>query len=977
VAPSSDVIVEAMRTLAVLSAGVFALGCIADNSTALAPRSPVSPASPSSATADEDEGPSIPVGPLPAGAYNLGQLPVLSKVLFYVRENYFDRSRFNYRGMALGALEFVQRDVPEVVVERLGRDQDQVKVSVGGNQAVFSLQRVDAPWNLRSTLQRIFQFVQANLAPLPPEAEGRHLLEIETAAVNGMLYTLDPHSVLLDPATYAGMYRRSGDDDLSASIGLILEVDASGRIAVVDVVPGSPAASAGIAAGDRILRLDGDAAQNMTLDEIVNRLRGPADSKIDLAVERDGRRTAQRLTLVRAPVLAVGILPPPRLLSDKIGYFHLQRLVSGSSLEVHEALRAFASQGATGVVMDLCGNSGGLYAEAHKVADEFVDQGTIVSMVGVGGSRRKDETATGTAPTPQLPLVVLVDHQTASGAEVIAAAMKNLDRGVVIGEPTFGMGSVQVLFDIPSPLARGPDEIGGKLGLKLTTAQMLAAGGAPLQGWGVFPDIPAVLMAVSADGSPPSVQLQPSRNHRSERDYERSLPPASRPRLEPPAAAVPYLQETVTRGDDDRQRLLDPETDPLTLMARGLLHQAKGFARHQLLATSDQFLAGWRAEQDRRLSAALDRRGVDWTSGPPGPPPPLQLTLERLAPSSSAVPQEARIRGVVKNVGTTPAFRVRAVIESDHPGFDDGELVFGKIAPGKSKSYDLSIGTPPNAASAHAQTALLHATLLAQDRPLRQTVDLLVEVAGAPQSTLSLRYQIREGAKGSNHDGRIERGERVEIPVTVTNTGSEALRRVRANLLSRQSGPRVMIPAGRFELGALEPGASKTATFAAVTSPSFGPDHCDLRIEIEPDSGDSTWHPVRIDLSGLAPNIAASAAGPTLVKVNPPRLTVRGPAVATTDTVRIEGTASGEQGVHDLYIRVWNRNLKIPVRKVFYQLNSPADSPEMSFQADVPVTRGTNLIQVFARQSVEATSMRTVMVLRAPTATPGRSADQP
>jgi carboxyl-terminal processing protease len=961
-----------MRTLALAAAAVFTLGCIADNSTVRAPRSPLSPAS---ATDDEAEGPSIPVRPLPPGAYNLGQLPVLSKVLYYLRQNYFDRSRFNYRGMALGALEFVQRDVPEVVVERLGRDQDQVKVSVGGNQAVFSLERVDAPWNLRSTLQRIFQFVQANLVPLPPEAEGRHLLEIETAAVNGMLHTLDPHSVLLDPATYAGMYRRSGDD-LSASVGLILQVDSSDRIAVVDVMPGSPAASAGIAAGDRILRLDGDAAQNMTLDEVVKRLRGPADSKLDLTIERDGRRIPQKLTLARAPVLAAAIVPSPRVLSDKIGYFHLQRLVSGASLEVDEALRAFASQGASGVVMDLRGNSGGLYAEAHKVADEFVDRGTIVSMVGVGGLQRKDETATGTAPTSQLPLVVLVDHQTASGAEVIAAAMKNLDRGVVIGEPTFGMGSVQVLFEIPSPLAKGPDDLGEKLGLKLTTAQMLAAGGAPLQGWGVLPDISAAAMAVSADGSPFSVHLQSSRNHRSERDYERSLPPASPPRPDLPAAVLPYLQERVTGDDDDRERPLDPETDPLIVMARGLLHQAKGFDRHQLLATSDQFLASWRAEQDRRLSAALERRGVDWTSGPPGPPPPLQLTLERLAPSSSAASQTVRIRGVVRNVGTTPAFRVRAVIESDHPAFDDGELVFGKIAPGQSKSYSLSMGPPPNAAAAPTQTALLHATLLAQDLPLKQTADLLVEVAGVPQSTFSFRYQIREGARGSNHDGRIERGERVEIPVTITNTGSEALRRVRANLLSQQSGERVTIPAGRFDLGELQSGASKTITFAAVTSPSFSPDHCDLRIEIEPDSGDSIRHPVRIDLSGPASDIAAGAAGPILVKVNPPRLTVRGPAVATTDTVRVEGTASGEHGVHDLYIRVWNRNLKIPVRKVFYQLNSPADSPEMPFQADVPVTRGTNLIQVFARQSVDATSMQTVVVLRVPNAASGQSADQ-
>lgn len=211
--------------------------------------------------------------------------------------------------------------------------------------------------------------------------------------------------------------------------------------------------------------------------------------------------------------------------------------------------------------------------------------------------------------------------------------------------------------------------------------------------------------------------------------------------------------------------------------------------------------------------------------------------------------------------------------------------------------------------------------------------------------------------------------------MTVTNTGSEALRHVRANLLSQQPGERMTIPAGRFNLGELEAGASKTVTFAVVTSPSFSPDHCDLKIEIEPDSCDSTRHPVRIDLSGPASNIATSAADPILVKVDPPHLTVRGPATATTDTVRIDGTASGEHGVHDLYIQVWNRNLKIPVRKVFYQLNSPADSPEMPFHVDLPVTRGTNLIQVFARQSVDATSMQSVVVLRVPAPASGQPAD--
>jgi carboxyl-terminal processing protease len=477
------------------------------------------------------------------------------------------------------------------------------------------------------------------------------------------------------------------------------------------------------------------------------------------------------------------------------------------------------------------------------------------------------------------------------------------------------------------------------------------------------PDLPAAALVVSETDPSRAIRLQPSRHYRSERDYEWSLPPPSRPRPEPPAAVLPYLQESEPRSDEGSYRQPDPETDPLTALARGLLRQAKGFQRHQLLATSDPFLASWRAAQDARLSATLARKGIDWASVSPGPPPPLRLTLERLEPASGAAAQATRIRGVVKNVGATPAFRVRAVIESDDPAFDEAELVFGKIAPGQSKSYDLQSGPARNVAT-HPRMALLHAKLIAADQPLTGTADLLIDLPGAPQSTLSFRYQIREGAEGSNHDGRIERGERIQIPVTVTNAGSAALARLRAGLVSQRSGQWAAMPAGSFDIGELAPGASRTVTFVAAISPAPGPDHCDLELELEPDSGDSITHAIRIDLSQPASTVAAGGAAPAAVEVNPPRLTVRGPALATGDTVRVEGTAADARGVRDLYIRVWNRTPKIPVRKVFYQLNQPSDAPELNFRAEVPVTPGMNLIQVFARHSTEAMSVQTLVVLR-------------
>ena len=141
-----------------------------------------------------------------AGKYDLAQIPIFSKTLLYVHENYFDKNRVDPKRMLVGALDFVQRDVPEILIDRWPEhDPKQVTVKVNGQQRSFSIERVDAPWNLRVKLQEIFQFVQPNLQPVPEKEESRRLVEIEMAATNGMLYTLDPHSVLLDVETYKDM----------------------------------------------------------------------------------------------------------------------------------------------------------------------------------------------------------------------------------------------------------------------------------------------------------------------------------------------------------------------------------------------------------------------------------------------------------------------------------------------------------------------------------------------------------------------------------------------------------------------------------------------------------------------------------------------------------------------------------------------------------------------------------------------------
>src|SRR6185312_1657529 len=192
-----------------------------------------------------------------AGKYDLSQLPIFTKTLFYVRENYFDKNRLDPRRMLVGALDFVQRDVPEILIDRWPEhDPKQVTVKVNGQQRSSSIERVDAPWSLRSTLQDIFRFVQPNLQPVPEKEEARRLVEIEMAATNGMLYTLDPHSVLLDVETYKDM--RTQTQGKFGGLGIVIEMDKKGRITVKRPMPDTPAMRVGMRAKDHIVRINNE-----------------------------------------------------------------------------------------------------------------------------------------------------------------------------------------------------------------------------------------------------------------------------------------------------------------------------------------------------------------------------------------------------------------------------------------------------------------------------------------------------------------------------------------------------------------------------------------------------------------------------------------------------------------------------------------------------------------------------------------------
>jgi len=1001
-----------------------------------------------------------------AGKYDLGQLPIFSKTLFYVRENYFDKNRLDPKRMLVGALDFVQRDVPEILIDRWPEhDPKQVTVKVNGQQRSFSIERVDAPWSLRTKLQEIFQFVQPNLQPVPDKEESRRLVEIEMAATNGMLYTLDPHSVLLDVETYKDM--RTQTQGKFGGLGIVIEMDKKNRITVKRPMPDTPAIRVGIKAKDHIVRINNEATMNMTLNEAVERLRGDVDTNVDVYVERDSAPGVKKFTITRAFIRPPAIDPPARVLAvpagpgqaaAKVGYFHMQHFSANSAGDLSDALALFDREKVKGIIMDLRGNPGGLYEQAQKVSDAFIKAGTLVSMVGVGGAQRKDETATDSGHEPTVPLAVLVNQNSASASEIVAGAVKNLDRGVVIGEGTFGKGSVQVLFDIPSPIPFGDHADDDKLGLKLTTAQYLTPGDLSIQGTGVIPDIETDPLLVQKEGERSWIRLQPSTHRRRDADYEWHLEHPSARKGEKPMETVTYLlqpkpgdkakkspahdedDETIEDQDDaaDNDDDQNQKTDFLIDFARDLLAQARTSRRRDLVLASKAFLDKVRAAEDKKVSQALEKQGVDWSSGPTsGGDPQLQLTLQPTTADAKIVAGTlAKLRGVVKNVGHVPAYRVRAVLDSDNPIFDENEMVFGKIAPGESKSYELVVKIP---ASSFTRTDQIKATLYTQRGGVKAAgSDLLVNIEGKERPMFAYNYQTIDDQKGSNHDGQVQRGEQVRMLVTVKNIGKGKAMHTEAVLRNGTGQEGILISAGRFEAKELAAGETKTFSFVYEVRPDFKGDEYSLDLAVADTTlGESVTDKIKVKVAGAGPApdsvsgtatvarddaplretagdaalVVGRAAKGTVFKtsgrlgtftrvdvdgtrsafiatadtkaggavhgalkpewqVTPPLLAVIAPTVVIGDSVHIKGHASDDRLVRDVYVRVWNRNAKIPVKKAFYQPNRlVGDRTKMDFEADIPLWAGSNLVQVFARESNEVQSLQTVVVLKRATDT--------
>jgi len=306
--------------------------------------------------------------------------------------------------------------------------------------------------------------------------------DLVTAAMKGMLSSLDPHSQFMDPNDFRDMQ----DDTRSRFNGLGIEVSMkNGLPTVVTAMEDTPAAKAGILSGDQILRINSMSTERMDLQDAINVLRGPAGAKVDLTLLRPSTKEIKEYTLQRVEIKIQSVkgerLLPPELTGPfRIGYIRLIQFNEPTADELSKAIDDLQKQGMQALILDLRNNPGGLLNSAVDVCGQFLPPNTkVVSTQGRVASQQHDySTSTVSKPRPNFPMVLLVNEGSASGAEIVAGALKDLRRAVLVGETTFGKGSVQNVLQLPDGSA-----------VRFTTAKYYTPSRQVIQGNGVTPNI--------------------------------------------------------------------------------------------------------------------------------------------------------------------------------------------------------------------------------------------------------------------------------------------------------------------------------------------------------------------------------------------------------------------------------------------------------------------------------------------------------
>jgi len=306
-------------------------------------------------------------------------------------------------------------------------------------------------------------------------------------ALRGMLRSLDPHSSFMTPEDFKEMKVDTRGE--FGGLGIQISIR-NGILTVIAPIEDTPAWRAGIEAGDRIIRIEEESTKDMTLYEAVSKMRGKRGTRINITILRESFKKPREFSIVRDIIKIKSV--KSRMIKDNIGYLKLSQFQERSADDLYKALKDLRSSGAEGMILDLRNNPGGLLDSAVEISSFFLPRDRLVVYTMDRYGNKDEYLSRKKTFSEKLPMTVLVNQGSASASEIVAGALKDWKRAMIIGDTTFGKGSVQKLI----PLSGGA-------GLRITTSKYYTPSGTSIQNTGIKPDIEIKLtLAEGANGHP-------------------------------------------------------------------------------------------------------------------------------------------------------------------------------------------------------------------------------------------------------------------------------------------------------------------------------------------------------------------------------------------------------------------------------------------------------------------------------------------
>jgi len=715
--------------------------------------------------------------------YDLQVLPI---VLQYMSKYYVDETVIDPNQMLVDGLNKLESTLDEVLVEFSDPGSSaNFTIQVNSNTKEYKYLEIYDLEIVGDVMQDVFTFVVPHLKNDQVET-----IDIEYAVTDKMLKTLDQHSGIITPDVYKEfMIETEGS---FGGLGIVIGIR-DGQLTVISPIEGTPAYKAGIKPNDRIVQIENESTINMSLIEAVSKLRGKKGTDVKIYILRDTFTDAKEYQITRDMIKIESV--EDFYLDDGVLYLRIRDFQKNTLKSLSKAIEKRGDD-VNGVILDLRGNPGGLLDQAEKVSDLFLTNGTVVTTK-VGNSM-KSYYAKFDQPEYEGKVVVLVDSGSASASEIVAGALKNNQRAIVIGEQTFGKGSVQQIFDLRDGSA-----------LKLTIASYLTPGDISIQDVGITPDIKVEPAIISEEDV-----IYNGLDYLNKDEESKTTP------VETPLYRLKYLEtvqnpeeeetpEEALTKEEKKQKLYE---DFSVLLAKSIIQSSNNLNRQEILDTSKQIIADISAREENKIELKWNELGINWSDGKdPGTSPDLIFNIAPLKPELIAG-EKGSVSVSVKNNGTVPLHRLRAVTVSDNPIFNGKELIFGKLMPGESRSWNIKFDIPKWVNTRNDKVDLKF--FLSDDVEI-QEYSFDITTLGNDKPLFAYNFEIVDDGRyqsTGNSNSRPDSGEHLSLVFNIKNVGTGKSDKTIVTL-KNLSGDSVYLEKGRFEFVDFEPDTVNTAAF--------------------------------------------------------------------------------------------------------------------------------------------------------------------